>query len=95
MVANVLERQGIEPEDWEQSRGTNYRVEPLKPPTWVVRPPPGQHLATLDGVPVDEWSAEPAITPEELPRWREAPVKPAATVARSCTSESFKWPKRP
>ncbi len=41
MVANVLERQGVEPEDWEQSQGTNYRVEPLRPPTWVVYSPPG------------------------------------------------------
>ncbi len=68
MVANVLERQGIEQEDWEQSQGTNYRVEPLRPPTWVIRPPPGQHLATLEGVPVDEWPAEPDITPEKLLR---------------------------
>ena len=68
MVANVLERQGVEQEDWEQSQGTNYRVEPLRPPTWVIRPPPGQHLATLEGVPVDEWPAEPDITPDELLR---------------------------
>ena len=69
MVANVLERQGIEREDWEQPQGTNYRVEPLRPPTWVVRPPPGQHLATLEVIPVDKWSSEPDITPEELLRW--------------------------
>ncbi len=68
MVANVLERQGIEREDWEQSQGTNYRVEPLRPPTWVVRPPPDRHLATLEGIPVDEWPAELYITPEELLR---------------------------
>ncbi len=68
MVANVLERQGVEQEDWEQSQGTDCRVEPLKPPTWVIRPPPGQHLATLEGAPVDEWLAEPDITPEELLR---------------------------
>ncbi len=72
MVANVLERQGVEWEDWEQSQGTDYRVEPLRPPTWVIRPPPGQHLATLEGVPVDEWSAEPDITPKELLRWLTA-----------------------
>ncbi len=54
MVANVLERQGIEQEDWEQSQGLDYRVEPLKPPTWVVYPPPGQHLATLEGASVDD-----------------------------------------
>ncbi len=68
MVANVLEHQGVEQEDWEQSQGTNYRVEPLRPPPWVIRPPPGQHLATLEGIPVDEWPAEPDITPEELLR---------------------------
>ncbi len=63
-----MERQGVEQEDWEQYQGTNYRVEPLRPPTWVIRPPPGQHLATLEGILVDEWSAEPNITPEELLR---------------------------
>ena len=68
MVANVLERQGIEQEDWEQSQGTNYRVEPLRPPTWVICPPPGRHLATLEGILVDEWPAEPDITSEELLR---------------------------
>ncbi len=68
MVANVLERQGVEQEDWEQSQRTDYRVEPLRPATWVVYPPPGQHLATLEGVPVDEWPAEPDITPDELLR---------------------------
>ena len=68
MVANVLERQGIEREDWERSQRTDYRVDPLRPPTWVVRPPPGQHLATLEGVPENEWPAEPDITPDELLR---------------------------
>ncbi len=62
MVANALECQGVEQEYWEQSQGTNYWVEPLKPPTWVIRPPPGQHLATLEGILVDEWPAEPDIT---------------------------------
>ncbi len=69
MVANVMERQGVEQENWEQSQWTDYSVEPLRPPTWVVYPPPGQHLATLEGVPVDEWPAEPDITPDELLRW--------------------------
>ncbi len=69
MVTDVLECQGIEREDWEQSQGPDYRVEPLKPPTWVVYNPPGQHLATLQGVSVDEWLAEPDITPDELLRW--------------------------
>ncbi len=68
MVANILEPQGVEQEDWEQSHGTDYRVEPLRPPTWVIHPPPGQHLAMLEGVPADEWPAEPGITPEELLR---------------------------
>ena len=66
IVANVLKRQGIEPEDWERSQRTDYRVDPLMPPTWVVRSPPGQHLATLEGVPEGEWQAEPDITLEEL-----------------------------
>ncbi len=68
MVANVLERQGVEQEDWEQSQGTDYRVEPLRPPTWVVYPPPGQYLATLEGVSVDESPAELDIIPDELLR---------------------------
>ncbi len=68
MVADVLEHQSVEREDWEQSQGPDYRVEPLKPPTWVVYPPPGQHLATLQVVSVDEWLAEPDITPDELLR---------------------------
>ncbi len=68
IVANVLERQGIEPEDWERSQRTDYRVDHLRPPTWVVCSPPGQHLATLKGVAEDEWQAEPDITPEELLR---------------------------
>ncbi len=66
IVANVLERQGVELEDWEKSQGTNYRVDPLMPPTWVVRSPPGRHLATLEGVAEGEWQAEPDITSEEL-----------------------------
>ncbi len=66
IVANVLERQGVEPEDCERSHRTNYRVDPLNPPTWVVHPPPGRHLATLEGVSEDEWRAEPDITPDEL-----------------------------
>ncbi len=68
MVANVLERQGVEREDWEQPQGTDYRVDSLRPPTWVIRPPPGRHLATLEGVLEDEWPAEPDIIPEELLR---------------------------
>ncbi len=58
MVANVLEHQGVKQEDWKQSQGPDYRVEPLRPPTWVVYPPPGQHL------PVDEWPAEPHTSPQ-------------------------------
>ncbi len=40
----------------------DYRVEYLLPPTWVVQPPPGQHLARLEVSPVGEWCAEPNIT---------------------------------
>ncbi len=68
MVVDVLEHQGVEREDWEQSQGPDYQVEPLKPPTWVIYPSPGQHLATLQGVSMDEWLAEPNITPDELLR---------------------------
>ncbi len=66
MVAGVLERQGVEPEDWERSQRPDYRVDPLRPPTWVVRSPPGQHLASWEGVSASEWRAEPDITPGEL-----------------------------
>ncbi len=66
MAAGVLERQGVEPEDWERSQRMNYWVDPLRPPTWVLRHPPGQHLATLEGVPEGEWRAEPDLTLDEL-----------------------------
>ena len=66
MVAGILERQGVEPEDWERSQRPDYRVDPLRPPTWVVRSPPGQHLASWEGVSASEWRAEPDITPGEL-----------------------------
>ena len=46
MVAKVMESHGVNQEDWEQSQGPDYQVDPLKLPTWVVHPPPGQHLAT-------------------------------------------------
>ncbi len=88
MVAGVLERQGVEREDWEQSQGTDYRVDPLRPPTWTVRPPPGQHLATLEGVPEDEWRAEPNITPEELLR-RLTKVAPGTSQACSHRSQEL------
>ncbi len=68
MVANVMKHHGARQEDWEQSQGPDYRVDPLKPPTWVVHRPPGQHLATLEGALVDEWRAEPEITVDELLR---------------------------
>ena len=68
MVANVMEHQGISREGWEQSQKADYRVDPLYLPEWVVYPPPGQHLATLEGASVDEWRAEPDITANELLR---------------------------
>ncbi len=68
IVTNVMERHGINQDNWEQSQGPDYRVDPLRPPTWVVHPAPGQHLAMLEGVPVDEWQADPDITPDELLR---------------------------
>ncbi len=65
-----MERHGINQEDWEQTGvlGAGLLGGPFKPPTWVVHPPPGQHLATLEGVSVDEWQAELDITPDELLR---------------------------
>ncbi len=66
MVTNVMEHHGISQEDWEQSQKPDYRVDPLNPPTWVVRRPPGQHLATLEGAPIAKWRAEPNITADEL-----------------------------
>ncbi len=68
MVANVMECHGVSQEDWEQSQEPDYWEDPLNPPTWVVCYPPGQHLATLEGAPVDEWRAEPEITADELLR---------------------------
>ncbi len=68
MVTNVMEHHGVSQEDWEQSQGPDYRVDLLKPPTWVVHRPPGQHLATLEGAPVDKWRAEPEIIANELLR---------------------------
>ncbi len=89
MVTNVMEHHGVSQEDWEQSQTPDYRVDPLNPPAWVVRHPPGQHLAMLEGAPVDEWRAEPNITVSCLgspPRWQKAPAKPVATIVRSHTS---------
>ncbi len=45
IVVGVLERQGISQENWERLQRMNYPVELLRPPTWVVHQPPGQHLA--------------------------------------------------
>ncbi len=56
IVAGVLESQGVGREDWQQSLRTDYRVEPLPPPTWVVHPPAGKQLASTEGGPVDESS---------------------------------------
>ncbi len=80
IVVGVLEHQGVSQEDWEQSQRTNYRVEPLLPPTWVVYPTPGQHLASPEGAPVDEWLAEPNITLEQLFR--------QLTELAKCTSQA-------
>ncbi len=89
MVVNVLERQGIEQEDWEQSQGTNYRVEPLRPPTCIIRPPPGWHLATLEGIPVDEWPAEPDITPEKLLRQLTTMARGTSQACSYCSQELY------
>ncbi len=55
IVAYVMEHHGVSQEDWEQSQKPDYRVDPLNPPAWVVRHPPGQHLATLKGALLAEW----------------------------------------
>ncbi len=68
MVTKVMEHHGISQEDWEQSQQMDYRVDPLNPPTWVIRRPTGQHLATLESASVDEWQAVPDITADELLR---------------------------
>ncbi len=89
MVANVLECQGFEQENWEQSQGTDYRVEPLRPPTWVVYPPPGQHLGTLEGVLVDELPAEPDITPDELLRRLTTVARGTTQACSYCSQELY------
>ncbi len=89
MVVNVLERQGIEPEDWEKSQGKNYRVNPLMPPEWVVRCPPGRHLATLEGVAEGEWQAEPDITPEELFRRLTMLARGTSQACSHCSQELY------
>ncbi len=63
-------------------------MDPLKLPTWVVHPPSGQHLATLEGVPVDEWQAEPNITPDEL-LWRLTMVARGTSQACSYRSQEL------
>ena len=89
MVANVLERHGVDQEDWEQSQGSDYQVDPLRPPTWVVHPPPGQHLATLEGVSLDEWRAEPDITPDELLRWLTEVARGTSQACSYHSEESY------
>ncbi len=89
MVTNVLEHQGVEQQDWEQSQWTDYRVEPLRPPTWVVHPPPGQHLATLKGVPVDEWPAELEITPDDLLKWLTVMARGTSQACSYCSQELY------
>ncbi len=88
MVAGVLECQGVSREDWEQSQKTDYRVEPLRPPMWVFHRPPGQHLATLEGAPVDEWCAVPDITPDRLFQQLTMLVK---GTSQACSYQSHKW----
>ncbi len=68
IVAGVMEWQGVRREDWEQPQRTDYRMEPFKPPTWVVYPSPDKHLAMLKDASVDEWQAELNITADQLLR---------------------------
>ncbi len=58
IAAGVLEVQGMSREDWEQSLGLNYRVEPLILPEWSVSKPLGQHLSTVEGAPTDHWRTQ-------------------------------------
>ncbi len=60
-------------------------MEPLRPPTWVVHPPPGQHLATLTGAPFGEWCTEPNITSEQL--FRQL-TKFAKGTSQACSYQS-------
>ncbi len=85
IVAGVLEHQDVNQEYWEQPQKTNYMVEPLRPPMWVVHPPPGQHHARLTGAPVDEWCAEPNITSEWL--FRQMTKLPKGTT-QACSYQS-------
>ncbi len=80
-----MEHHGVSQEDWEQSQTPDYRVDPLNPPAWVVRHPPGQHLAMLEGAPVDEWRAEPNITVDELLR---QPTTLAESTSQACSYHS-------
>ncbi len=40
-------------EDWGQSQGPNFWVDPLMPPDWCVRAPPGQDLSRVAVDPVE------------------------------------------
>ncbi len=66
IVVGVLESQGMGREDWEKSLRTDYKVEPLPQPTWVVHKPSGQHLATMESAPVGQWRVEPNVTSDQL-----------------------------
>ncbi len=52
---SVLQGQGVSREDWEQSLGPDYRVDPLIPPEWSV----------VKGAPTDRWQ-QPEITSDQL-----------------------------
>ena len=60
-------------------------MEPLRPPTWVVHPSPGQHLATLTGAPFGEWCTEPNIISEQL--FRQL-TKFAKGTSQACSYQS-------
>ncbi len=85
----VLESRGMSQEDWEQSLRTDYRVEPLPPPTWVVYKPPGQHLATMEGALVDEWYAEPDVTLDQLLRQLTRLAKGTSQACSYQSQESY------
>ncbi len=66
-----------------------YWVEPLLPPTWVVQPPAGQHLATLEGSPVGEWCTDSNITSNQLFRQLTELVRRTSQACSYRSQESY------
>ncbi len=64
-------------------------MESLYPPTWVVHRPPVQHLAILQGAPVDEWHTEPDITQDQLFHQLTTLVKGTSQACSYRSQESY------